>query len=221
MRSIKKKQASGKLQGLQKEGAFLCCTEKRTKEKTLFDFLSSSRARLSPARVRGEDQQSGKRQREGELHLILFARTSGSEKHSEGARPSFRWQKQKRSNPFGASGNPKTNSVYFFHRQMIYIGIIYTSLYFRCLCIYFGIISRFSFFSISHCSFSLNCIKENRERESRWILSPITNTHSYLLIEKKDLRHRLFLCSFFQIGGIPHIQGSSPQTPHPYDYAPF
>ncbi|KAF7057745.1 LOW QUALITY PROTEIN: hypothetical protein CFC21_064941, partial [Triticum aestivum] len=45
MRSIKKK-ASGKLQGLQKEGAFLCCTEKRTKEKTLFDFLSSSRARL-------------------------------------------------------------------------------------------------------------------------------------------------------------------------------
>lgn len=54
MRSIQKK-ASGKLQGLQKEGAFLCCTEKRTKEKTLFDFLSSSRARLSPARVRGED----------------------------------------------------------------------------------------------------------------------------------------------------------------------
>lgn len=50
-----KKKASGKLQGLQKEGAFLCCTEKRTKEKTLFDFLSSSRARLSPARVRGED----------------------------------------------------------------------------------------------------------------------------------------------------------------------
>lgn len=48
-----KKEASGKLQGLQKEGAFLCCTEKRTKEKTLFDFLSSSR--LSPARVRGED----------------------------------------------------------------------------------------------------------------------------------------------------------------------
>jgi hypothetical protein len=54
MSSIQKK-ASGKLQRLQKEGAFLCCTEKRTKEKTLFDFLSSSRARLSPARVRGED----------------------------------------------------------------------------------------------------------------------------------------------------------------------
>jgi len=50
-----KKKASGKQRGLQKEGAFLCCTEKRTKEKTLFDFLSSSRARLSPARVRGED----------------------------------------------------------------------------------------------------------------------------------------------------------------------
>lgn len=33
------KKASGKLQGLQKEGAFLCCTEKRTKEKTLFYFL--------------------------------------------------------------------------------------------------------------------------------------------------------------------------------------
>jgi len=54
IRSIQKK-AYGKLQGLQKEGAFLCCTEKKTKEKTLFDFLSSSRARLSPARVRGED----------------------------------------------------------------------------------------------------------------------------------------------------------------------
>lgn len=105
---------------------------------------------------------------------------------------------------------------------MIYIGIIYTSLYFRCLCISFLIISRFSFFSSSHCSFSLNCIKENRERESRWILSPITNTHSYLLIEKKDLRHGLCLCSIFYFFlGIPHIQGSSPQTPHPYDYAPF
>jgi len=111
-----KKKASGKLQRLQKEGAFLCCTEKRTKEKTLFDFLSSSRARLSPARPALEGKISKAEKDRGRGSSILFSSRSGSEKHSEGARPSFRWQKQKRSNPFGASGNPKTNSVYFFHR---------------------------------------------------------------------------------------------------------
>jgi hypothetical protein len=103
--------ASGKLQRLQKEGAFLCCTEKRTKEKTLFDFLSSSHARLSPARPALEGKISKAEKDRGRGSSILFSSCSGSEKHSEGARPSFRWQKQKRSNPFGASGNPKTNSL--------------------------------------------------------------------------------------------------------------
>lgn len=39
------------------------------------------------------------------------------------------------------------------------------------------------FFFSSHCSFSLNCIKENREREQ---MDPIPyNEHSFLSIDRK------------------------------------
>jgi hypothetical protein len=79
MRSIQKK-ASGKLRGLQKEGAFLCCTEKRTKEKTLFDFLSSSRARLSPARPALE----------GKIRLVKRKKTEGGGAASYSLRENFR-----------------------------------------------------------------------------------------------------------------------------------
>ena len=49
------------------------------------------------------------------------------------------------------------------------------------------------------------------------------NEHSFLSIDRKERSSSrtlpLFHFCFFL--GIPHIQGSSPQTPHPYDYAPF
>lgn len=48
-------------------------------------------------------------------YLILFARTSGSEKHSEQAPLEFRWQKG--SNPFGASENPKRKGFDLIHRE--------------------------------------------------------------------------------------------------------
>jgi hypothetical protein len=39
--------------------------------------------------------------------------------------------------------------------------------------------------------------KKNGERKSRWILSPIPNTHSYLLIERSSSNTGLFLFLFF------------------------
>lgn len=48
----------------QKEGAFSCA------EKDLISGISSSRARRRPARVQGEEGQSGKRQREGDESLL-------------------------------------------------------------------------------------------------------------------------------------------------------
>lgn len=49
-------------------------------------------------------------------------------------------------------------------------------------------------------------LKRNGERKSGWILSPISNTKSFLLIERSSSN------TFFL--GIPNIQGSLPQAPH-------
>lgn len=68
----------------------------------------------------------------------------------------------------------------------------------------FFIISLFLCFDIV-ISLSLNQI------EKEWILSPISNTKSYLLIERSS--SNTGLCLFFFLG-IPHIQSGLPQAPH-------
>lgn len=76
-----------------KKRALSCVTLKKSakirEERLLLSPVSSFRDRRRPARVRREETQSGKILRKGEKHLILFARTSGSEKHSEQAPRSF------------------------------------------------------------------------------------------------------------------------------------
>ena len=43
--------------------------------------------------------------------------------------------------------------------------------------------------------------------------------HSFLSIDRKIfVKYRTLPLFHFSIIGIPHIQGSFPQTPHPYDY---
>lgn len=65
------------------------------------------------------------------------------------------------------------------------------------------------FFIISRLIFiSLYLSQKNWERKSRWILSPISNTKSYLLIERSSSNTGAFFL------GIPHIQSSLPQAPH-------
>jgi len=44
--------------------------------------------------------------------------------------------------------------------------------------------------------------------------------HSFLSIDRKIFVTDFAFVLFFFIG-IPHIQGSFPQTPHPYDYVAF
>lgn len=68
------------------------------------------------------------------------------------------------------------------------------------------IISRFFFIS-----FYLLSLKKNGERKSRWILSPISNTHSYLLIERSS--SNTGLCLFFRNSSYPR-QLTTSTPPH-------
>ena len=115
MRSIQKK-ASGKLQGLQKEGAFLCCTEKRTKEKTLFDFLSSSRARLSPARPALEGKISKAEKDRGRGSCILFSSRELQDRRSIRKGRGLHFVGRSRNDPIhsGLRGTQKRTLFTFF-----------------------------------------------------------------------------------------------------------
>ena len=77
-----------------------------------------------------------------------------------------------------------------------------------------GIIDRYVFFIISLFLLisSLYLYISNWERKSRWILSPISNTKSYLLIERSS--SNTGLCLFFFLV-IPHIQRKQLTTSTP------